>query len=188
MKQGLLILGLMALITAAAAVPAQAGERWYLDCQPVKMDRILVKIGGAATPYWYMIYKIKNPTEEEVTLNLSIRGLSDVGKKTYLEWYNPEAVKAIQAREGRSFKSVQDMRTAIGPGETIEAVALFRKPHEGTDLFRVTVTGLWDRVYHEKGRPVVEDRALNLYFKKSGDEYYPQFDRFVFSRKEEVVL
>jgi hypothetical protein len=167
---------------------AEAAERWHLEFQPVKMDRILLKTGSSATAYWYMIYQVKNPMDESVPLNLFIQAQSDVGKKTYVEWYSPTAVKAVAEREGGAFKNVKEMRGSIGPGETLTAVALFRNVHEGTDTLRIRVQGLWDRVFNAKNMVVVEDKVLDLYFFRPGDEYYPQFDRFFFKKQEWVVI
>lgn len=188
MRRGLLFCGLLAVCFLVISTDAVAEDRWNLDFKQVKMGRVLVKFGETATPYWYLVYKVTNPTDDSITLNLQIKAHSDVGKKSYIEWYSPAAVKAVAAKEGRPLKNVQEMRGDIGPGESFEAVALFRNVHEGTDNLKIEVMGLWDRVTYSKGKLVVEDRVLNLYFFRPGDEYFPQFDRFFFKKSEWVVL
>jgi len=188
MRRGLLLCGLLVVCFMAISSFAFAEDRWHLDFKQVKMDRVLVKIGETNTPYWYLIYKVTNPTDESISLNLQIKAYSDVGKKAYIEWYSPLAVKTIVAKEQRPLKNIQEMRNEIGPGETLEAVALFKSVHEGTDNLRIEVFGLWDRVTYNTGQIVVEDRILNIYFFRPGDEYFPQFDRFFFKKQEWVVL
>jgi len=188
MRRGLLLCGLLVVCFMAISTVASAEDRWYLDFKQVKMDRVLVKIGETQTPYWYLIYKVTNPTDESISLSLQLKAYSDVGKKAYIEWFSPLAVKTIAAKEHRAFKNVQEMRGEIGPGETFEAVALFKNVHEGTDNLRIEVFGLWDRVTYEKGQLKVEDKVLNLYFFRPGDEFYPQFDRFFFKKQKWTVL
>ena len=185
MRKGFLLCCLLVLL---ALTTAEAQERWSLELKPVKMDRVLVTSPAGTTAYWYLVYRINNPMDVSVPLSLFIRAHSDVGKKSYVEWYSAEALKIVAAKEGRPLKGVQEMRGEIGPGETLEAVALFRNVHEGTDLLKIEVRGLWDRVYTEKDKLIVEDKILNLYYYKPGDEYYPQFDRFYFKKHEWVVL
>lgn len=184
MKKGLALCCLLVLLTATAG----AVEGWHIDFQPVKMDRVLVKSGETATTYWYMIYKVKNPMDDEHQLRLSVRAYSDVGKRSYFEMYYPKAQKAIEAKEGRAFKNLKQMRTKIGGGDTIEGVAIFKNVHEGTSYLKVRVTGLWDRVVHKAGKLFVEDWALDLTFYKKGDEYFPQFDPIIFKKKQRVLL
>ena len=185
MRKGFLLCSLLVLF---AVTTLDASERWRVEFKPIKMDRVVVKSGETATPYWYLVYTVKNPTDEAVNLSLSIKARSDVGKLSYTEWYNPEALAAIKAREGKAIKNVREMRCEIGPGESKKAVALFRNVHEGTDLVEIQVSGLWDRVYREKDRLVFEDRVLNVYYFRPGDEYYPQFDNFTFKKSKWVVL
>ncbi len=186
MKKAVLLISFFLVFVSMSAV--EAGERWRLDFQPVKMDRILVRNGVNWVPHWYLIYKVKNPTEETVPLYLSIKAFDDVSKKSYTEMFMPEAVKAIELREKKPLKDVQKMRREIDPGETFTAVAVFRNVHEGTDLMRIEVLGLWDRVTHEGNRVFVEDRVLKLYFSRPGDEFYPQYDKFRFIKKEWAIV
>ncbi len=184
MKIGFVLCCFLVLLANVAG----AADRWHLEFSQVKMDRVLVKSGDTSTTYWYMIYKVKNPMEDEHQLNLFIRAHSDVGKRSYFEMYYPRAQKAIEAKEGRSFKNLRDMRNKIGAGETLEGVAIFKSVHEGTNNLKIRVSGLRDRVVHLGGKVFVEDWVLDLYFYKKGDEYYPQFDPIVFKKAKLVLL
>ncbi len=185
MRKGFLLCSLLVLF---AVTSVDASERWLVEFKPIKMSRVVVKSGETVTPYWYLVYTVKNPTDEAINLSLSIKARSDVGKLSYTEWYNPEALAVIKAREGKAIKNVREMRCEIGPGESIKAVALFRNVHEGTDLIEVQVSGLCDRVYRERDKLVFEDRVLCVYYFKPGDEYYPQFDRITFKGSKWVTL
>ncbi len=171
MRRGFFLCGLLVVCFMAISTFASAEDRWHLEFKQVKMDRVLVKIGETNTPYWYLVYKVTNPTDESIFLNLQLKAYSDVGTKNYIEWFSPLAVKTIVAKEQRGLKNVQEMRTEIGPGETFEGVALFKNVHEGTDNLRIEVCGLWDRVTFDKGQIVVEDKVLKLYFFRPGDEF-----------------
>jgi|GEM_PF-2152759 len=186
MKRGF-VLGCLVVLFAVSLASAQ--DRWQLDFTPVKMDRALVTIGETTTPYWYLIYKVNNSTDDTLTLDLTLKAVSDVGKKTYVEWFSPAAEKLIEAKEGRDFKNVQDLRgLELDSGDTVEAVALFRNVHESTDLLKIHIFGLWDSVYTDLGKVINEDNVLVLHYFRPGDEYFPQFDRFFFKKKEWIVL
>jgi len=185
MRKGLL---LFSLVLFGITASAEAAVRWHLEFKPLKMDRIVVRSGNEAIPYYYLIYTVKNPTTSPIFLDLSIKAVSDVSGLTYFEWFSPMAVAAVQDREGIPLLNVRQMRRKIGPGESLKAVALFRKVHEGTNLLKVEIAGLWDTVYREKGELVFEEKVLDVYFSRPGDPYYPQFDHFFFKKEEWVVL
>jgi hypothetical protein len=96
--------------------------------------------------------------------------------------------KAIEEREGKDFANIKDLRSDIGPGETKECLAIFGSIIESTDLLKIQVLGLWDRISHEGAKVFVEDRALILTYSRPGDEYFPQRDKIRFVRKDWKIL
>jgi hypothetical protein len=80
------------------------------------------------------------------------------------------------------------MRCDLEPGESKTGLAIFGKIAEGTDVLKIQVLGLWDRVKYEGNKVFVEDKALVLTYSRPGDEYFPQYDKIVYKRKDWVVL
>jgi len=187
MKKGIvLVLVLFACFLSAA--DAKEGVRWNLKFEQVELDRISIKTGTQLQSYWYLIYKVSNETDETVPLRLSIKAISDVANKTYLEGYYKKVEGVVERIKGRKLLNIRDMRSEIGPGKTLEAIAVFGSIAESTDTCKIQVLGLWDRVRREGTKLFVEDRALVLKFKRPGDEYFPQHDMIVFDRFDWVVL
>ena len=56
------------------------------------------------------------------------------------------------------------------------------------DLLTVQVTGLVDVILKKKGITYFEKKALNLLFKRPGDEYYVQLDTVEFVKKKWIVI
>jgi hypothetical protein len=167
---------------------ADAASRWHLDFEPIKVDRIMLKTGMQSEAYWYFIYKVSNNGDQTVPLRLNIKAVSDVANKTYLEGYYKRVEEAIEKRSDVELLNIKEMRSDIEPGESKLGIAVFGKVAEGTDVLKIQVLGLWDRVKYEGSKVFIEDKALVLTYGRPGDEYFPQYDKIVYKRKDWVVL
>lgn len=187
MRKGIAFLTL-AVLVGLFAMDAQASVRWNLGFKPGKLDRISLKTGKGQVTCWYLIYTISNKTDDAVPMSLSIKATSDGREKPYLEGYYPRAEKAIETKLGKDYLNIRDMRAEIGAGESKEAVAIFGSITESTDTLKIQVLGLWDRVSREGDKLFVEDRALELYYFRPGDELFPQYDKIRLKGLKWVVL
>jgi hypothetical protein len=186
MKKGMMVT--LILFLGLLVGGAKAAVRWHLDFEPVKVDRISIKTGAEWQAYWYFMFKVTNNTEETQRLRLGIKAFSDVADKTYLEGYYKRVEAAVEKREGKDLANIKDLRCTLEPGESKEGLAIFGSISESTDLLKIQILGLWDRISHEGPKIFVEDRALVLTYSRPGDEYYPQYDKIVFKRKDWKVL
>jgi hypothetical protein len=178
----------MVVLVSLLAIDAQASARWHLDFKPGKLDRISIMTGKGRVTYWYLIYTISNNTDDAVRMALSIKATSDGREKPYLEGYYPTAEKAIEAKLGKDFLNIKEMRSEIDAGDSKEALAIFGSVTESTDTLKVQVLGLWDRVSREGAKLFVEDRALELTYYRPGDELFPQYDRIRLKAKKWKVI
>ena len=166
----------------------QAEARWNLKFESGKMERISIKTGLKWDAYWYFTYKVTNNTDATVPLRLSIKALSDATDKVIYEGYYKRVEDAVEKKADKNYLNIKDLRTAtIDPGESKEIIAILGKVNEATDVLKVHITGLWDRISPEGKKTFVEDRILVLSFYRPGDEYYPQYDRIILKKKEWVV-
>ena len=187
MKKGITLF-MLGLFVGILAGKTEAAVRWNLEFKPVKMDRVSIRTGIQWKAYWYLVYQVTNKTDETVPLYLSIKATSDAANRTYFEGYYKRVERAIERKEGRDLLNIQEMRGEIGPGETKEAMAIFGSVVESTDVLKVRVLGLWDRISHEGKKVFIEDRALILTYYRPGDEYFPQYDRIRLKKTAWVVL
>lgn len=185
MKKGIALT--LLLVACSFAGSATAAERWKLEFEPVKLDRISIQTGMHWQSYWYLVYKVTNKTDETLPLRLSIKATSDVAKKTYRESYYKRVVEAINKKSGKEYLSIKEMRTTIDAGETKEAVAVFGSVVESTDVLKIEIKGLWDRLSREGPKTFIEDRVLELTYHRPGDEYYPQDDPITLKGKKWIV-
>ncbi len=190
MKKALILILVPALFAASAVTGAEEPEyqRWKLDFEGGTPSYVLLKDAlGNVTVSWYMMYKVTNPTDRDLPLEIAIRGVTDT-KKTYRDSLAPLAQKALEKKTGKKLKNALDMsRGKIGPKQTIEAVAFFGEMDPNWDYLHVRVAGLVDPVDRVKGKYYYEKKVLVLSFYRPGDEFDSADDPITFRGKKWVV-
>lgn len=182
----------LALILAAVcslATPLRAEVRWQLDCSPGAIGTVTLRgVEGPGT-YAYMTFTVSNKNGRDVPLSLGVWAETDVAGRTYRGAVDPLVKAAIERRTGKTFKTLTEAREApLADGASIELFVSLGKIDPNVDLFRIHVLGLADRVYRDKGKTVVEDKALVFHVERNGDEFTRQHDLLRLKSAKWVLL
>ena len=184
----------MRIVMALAAVfslatPLRAEVRWQLDCQPGRFGTVVVNgVEGKGT-YGWCTFTVSNKNGRDVPVSLGVWAETDVAGRTYRGTLDPVVKDAVERRTGKTYKTLTEARAAPLPdGESIELFVSLGKLDPNVDVLKVNVLGLADRVYRDRGKTVVEDKALVLTVVRSGDEFLRNQDLLRLQSTKWVVL
>jgi len=169
-----------ALLVAAhlsLAAPLRAEVRWQLDCKPGSIGTVTTKGVEGAGNYAYVVLTVSNKTGREVPVSLGVWAETDVPGRAYRGTIDPIVQAAVERRTGKSYKTLTEAREApLADGASIDLLVSLGKIDPSVDVLDVHVLGLLDRVYRDRRKSLVEDRALVLHVTRNGDEFTRQHD------------
>jgi len=157
-----------------APQPAVAPVSWELKFRYHDPQRVSVVLPGQDRPavYWYMLYTVENPTDQEVDFYPQFDLVTDTLQVVRSEiGVSPEAFKAIQRREHDPL--LVPHRQVIGPllrgqDRARHSVAIWRDFDPKAKSFVIYVSGLsgevtrWKNPAFDRARP--EDDTNPQYF------------------------
>jgi hypothetical protein len=173
----------------ALASPSQAEVRWQLDCQPGRVGTVVANgLEGNGTYAW-CTFTVTNKNGRDVPLSLGVWAETDVAGRTYRGTLDPVVKDAVERRTGKQYKTLTEARaTPLADGASIDVFVSFGKVDPSVDVFNVHILGLADRVYRDRGKVVVEDKAFVLTITRPGDEFSRQQDLLRVRSTKWVVL
>jgi len=182
------------LVTTLAAVcalaPALRAEvRWQLDCKPGSLGTLTVRgVEGPGT-YAYLTLTVSNACGRDVPVSLGVWAETDVPGRTYRGTVDPVVHAEVVRRTGKQWKTLTEARESpLADGESVEILVSLGRIDPNVDLLDVHVLGLSDRVYRDRGRTLVEDKALAIHVTRKGDEFTRQHDLLRMKGVRWVVL
>jgi hypothetical protein len=167
----------LALLIAAFTLftaPLHAEVRWTLDCKVDKVGTLRLKGVEGDGDYAYLCLTVTNNTGKEVPLSLGAWADTDVAGRKYRGTNDPVVKEAVEKRTGKTWKTLEEVRGKLADKATAEVLISLGKIDPNVDELSVHVTGLIDRVYRDRRKTWVEDRALVLTLTRPGDEFHRQ--------------
>jgi len=170
-----LAFALAAFVTLLA--PARADVRWQLDCKPGSIGTLTLKGAEGPGTYAYATLTVTNKTGREIPLSLGVWAETDVAKRTYRGTTDVVVKGELERRTGKKWKTLTEARAEpLADGASIDLFVCFGKIDPNVDVLDIHVLGLADRVFRDKGKTYVEDKALVLHVTRYGDEFTRQHD------------
>lgn len=174
---------------AFLASPLRAEVRWQLDCSAPAAGTVTLRGVEGPGAYAYLTFTVTNKTGRDVPLSLGLWATTDVPGRTYRGTIDPVVKAALERRSGKEWKTLTDVRgSTLADGESVDLIVTFGKIDPNVDRLDLHVLGLCDRVYRDKGRTLVEDKALVLQTSRPGDEYERQHDLLRIGKTQWVLL
>lgn len=164
------------------AVPAN-DVRWALEAQVVGVGTVTTRGNEGPGTYLYMVVDFTNKNGRDVPLKPSIQVDTDVRGRSYRASFDATVKKAVEKSRNEELKSWNEVRGTIGDGKTVRCIATFGRIDPQVDRFFAHMQGLKDRVFEDNYKTWVEDLALTLEYRRTGDEFYRQFDLLKFVRR-----
>jgi hypothetical protein len=184
------VIALLCLAPFVTFVQAEEADyqRWKLDITYGTPDFVSLEDAlGNIHLCWYLTYTVTNNTDQEIPLGIGIKAETDTGKK-YRDSIAPLAEKALKEKTGKEYKNALAMRKGkIGPGDKIEAVALFGSLDPNWDVLTVHIAGLYDTVDVVDGKKFFEKKVLVISWERPGDEFESSVDPITFKSKKWVI-
>jgi hypothetical protein len=174
--------------------PGVRPKTWQLKIEHERPRRIIVGKdwrGNVGDPYIYLMYRLTNPGKKDLTLKPSVELRTDRG--TVYETYSIRALRSIQAKEKKKFKSMfgadpelDTIEMKLAAGETKAAIAIFQYSPVEASTYDFVIYGLDDRynVRVDETDPETDDdkgltmyhRLLKISYERPGDEFQTDFD------------
>ena len=174
MKKAVLALLIPVLVMASAATAEDEAEykRWKLDIEYATPDWVsLTDALGNSYVVWYQTVKLTNNTDSDVPLKVKLVGKTD-DKKTYRGTIDPIALKALQKKKKKKFKSATEIfKGKLGSKKSVDAVVFYGKMDADWDMLTVRVSGLLDPIDKVDGKLYYEKKNLVLSYARPGDEF-----------------
>ena len=174
MKKAVLALLIPVLVMASAATAEDEAEykRWKLDIEYATPDWVsLTDALGNSYVVWYQTVKLTNNTDSDVPLKVKLVGKTD-DKKTYRGTIDPIALKALQKKKKKKFKSATEIfKGKLGSKKSVDAVVFYGKMDADWDKLTVRVSGLLDPIDKVDGKLYYEKKNLVLSYARPGDEF-----------------
>ena len=167
----------LALLIAAftfVTAPLRAEVRWTLDCKVDRVGTLHLKGVEGDGDYAYVCLVVTNGTGKEVPLSLGAFAETDVAGRKYRGSNDPVLKEAVEKRTGKTWKSLEEARGKLADKESVDLLISFGKIDPNVDTLSVNLTGLIDRVYRDRHKTWIEDRALVLTLSRPGDEFHRQ--------------
>ena len=169
---------------------------WTVDFESKGLRMISPQRGiGARRVFWYMLYELSNPSDEDLQLLVHITATSDHNKR-YADLFLPSVERAIEQKEKRSLWGKVDhfmitsQRKPNNPKYnyiTLKArekrfcVAVFNRLDPNANNITISVLGLSNDIRDsvaEDGTRLLGERMREFYFKRAGDEHDITLDSF----------
>jgi hypothetical protein len=154
------------------AAPARADVRWILDCKVDRVGSVHVKGVEGEGDYAYACLTVSNANGKEVPLSLGAFAETDVPGHKYRGGSDPIVKEAVERQTGKTYKTLEEARGKLADKGSEEVLVSLGKIDPSVHTLSVNLTGLIDRVYRDKHKTWVEDRALVLTVERPGDEYH----------------
>lgn len=158
MKRSLCLLAISALFVlsnghcarAAAPKPATVPTDWELDFEHSQPRRIVVALPGEKDPraFWYMIFKVANPSQEERVASLALDMMNEDGSLVPVNKGVPsEVFNAIQQQTKNKLMEplsnlVKNPRLLAGEDQARTSVAIWPEFSPRMKKFSIFVGGL----------------------------------------------
>ena len=169
---------------------------WTVDFESKGLRMIAPDRGiGARRVFWYMLYELSNPSDEDRQLFVNITATSDHNKR-YVDLFLPSVERAIEHKERRSlwgkldqFESLSKRRPddpkysyiTLKAGEKRSCVAVFNRLDPNANHITIKVSGLSNEIrgsVADDGTRSLGERVREFYFKRAGDEHDITLDSF----------
>lgn len=179
---------LLAAALALFASPLRAEVRYTLDCQAERVGTVTTNgVEGPGT-YGYLVITVTNNNGREIPVSLGAFAETNRAGHKY-RGSNDPVVKAIVERQtGKTYKTLEEARGKLADKASLEVFISFGKLDPNVSTLDVNVTGLVDRVFRDKGKTWVEDRALVFTLHRPGDEFMRQNDVLSLAGRKWKVL
>ena len=172
MKRTVFLVAGMAIVLALTASSTFAlTPMWELEANISHPEAIRVMTPTGDDTYWYVVYSVKNTSDEPKQIQPMLSMASNIGK-TYNDIYEPTVIGAVKAREGADLVSVSTAAGELKPGETRRGVAVFDKVDSATKDLVLWAYGLAGKRVESRGDDVgIFTRAYKMAWTIPGDQY-----------------
>jgi hypothetical protein len=161
---------------AFLAAPLHAEVRYTLDCQAGRVGTVTTRgVEGPGT-YGYMVLTVTNNNGREVAASLGAYAETNRAGRKYRGSNDPIVKAMVERMTGKTYKTLEEARGKLADKGSVEILVTFGKLDPNVSTLEVHVTGLVDRVFRDKGKTWVEDRALVFTLSRPGDEFERQND------------
>ncbi len=176
--------------------PAIVSPSWSLEVEVTKPDAISIEdVDGSIRWFWYVTYKVVNPTDEDLLFIPEITVANDLGEIiTAGEHVPPTVFPAIQKRLGNPLllSPIQVVGKLLqGKDFAREGVAIWPASEGDVDAFSVFIAGLNGETQTIAnpltGESVLVRRTLMLDYKSPGNFKRPQDQTIVEAGRREVM-
>jgi hypothetical protein len=161
--------------------PVDANRRWRMKFTYEKPEYLRVRdSSGEVQTYWYMLYAVTNPTEEEHHISLELKVITDDNHVYYNSLF-PAIEKLVEAKKKQKFLNVLEMKGEefdgkIGPNETKLGIALFGRIDDEMDEMNVHISGLVDVISYEENSVWKDLKVKVITYSRKGDEFNRHLD------------
>lgn len=175
--------------------PAAVSPSWSLDIEVSKPEAISIEdVDGSIRWFWYITYKVTNPTNEDLLFIPEITIANDTGKILTAGENVPSTVfPAIKKRLGNPLLlSPVEVVGKLLQGEDFarEGVAIWPASEADVDAFAVFIAGLNGETQNVTnpltGESVLVRRTLMLEYKAPGN-FGPQEQKIIEAGRREVM-
>jgi hypothetical protein len=176
--------------------PAIVSPSWSLEVEVTKPAAISIEdVDGSIRWFWYVTYKVVNPTDEDLLFIPEITVANDLGEIiTAGENVPPTVFPAIKERLGNPLllSPIQVVGKLLrGDDFAREGVAIWPAPDGDVDAFSVFIAGLNGETQTIAnpltGESVLVRRTLMLEYKSPGNFQRPQDQPIVEDGRREVM-
>jgi hypothetical protein len=169
---------------------------WTVDFESKGLRMISPERGiGARRVFWYMLYELSNPSDEDRQLFVNITATSDHNKR-YADLFLPSVERAIEKKERRVLWGKVDQFMLIRKRKpkdpkynyiTLKArekrfcVAVFNRLDPNANHITISVSGLSNEIREsiaDDGTRLLGEGMREFYFKRAGDEHDITLDSF----------
>ena len=182
--------------TQAYPEPAIVSPSWSLDIEVQKPEPIAIEdVDGTVRWFWYMTYKVVNPTDEDLLFIPEITIANDQGEIINAGQSVPPTVfPAIHKRLGNPLllSPVQVVGKLLqGEDFAREGVAIWPVSDKDVDSFSVFIAGLNGETQNATnpltGESVLVRRTLMIDYKTPGNYKNPQSQPIIETGRREVM-
>ncbi|MBI3268327.1 MAG: HEAT repeat domain-containing protein [Planctomycetes bacterium] len=191
----------LALFLCSSGLFADVKRRWRLDFECEKPDLITYEgEGGDREDFWFVVYKVTNPTDQDVPLIIDLTLRTDKDRYSH-NGYFPGPEEQIVAKlehlvglsAGLRHERLKEMKAAgrhlntsdqrakkfLKPKESFQGIAVFANVDRDLRTIDLLVAGLMDPVKYRTGKPKDEEDAKRKY------AYENQILKFSYKRANE---
>ena len=175
---------------------------WVLDFKPIAVRTFTSRKGGSkGRIYWYLIYELRNPGDEDREIYIDLRAASERGKR-YGDVFLPTVEREIEKKIGKNLWGRTDEFAVLADrdpndpkyrylplkaGETRRSIAVFNEFDPNANHITIEIAGLSNEVASvklEDGTDALGQRIRKLSYYRNGDEFAVTRDSFELKRQE----